>query len=208
VMATNSNIVNSIKVNSNGQQIAVRRGQPQVKFVDVNGSFNMINTGSIDVPGITNITQGVGVSQRTGDTIFYKELFINYNITMANADNFNVSRVIIFQWHPNTTLVIPVPADILQSVTVYSMYDWQLSNQYKILYDKVHFMTGAANAPTTGSSQGYFGSIDLSRVVRRAEFSPGVVGGSEQLFILLISDSAVIPFPLFNVITRLTYSEE
>jgi len=127
---------------------------------------------------------------------------------MANADNFNVSRVIIFQWHPNTSLGAPIVADILQTVTVYGMYDWQMSNQFTILYDKVHFMTGAANAPTTGSSQGYFGKIDLSRVRNRAEFSGAITSGSEQLFILIISDSAVIPFPLFNVNTRLTYSEE
>jgi len=133
---------------------------------------------------------------------------MNYDITMANTDVFNLARVIVFQWHPNSSLVAPVVADILQTTTVYSMYNWQLSAQFKILYDTVHFLSGAANAPTVGSNQGYFGSVNLRRAVKKVEFSPGATFGANELYILVISDSSVIPFPLFNVITRITYSEE
>jgi hypothetical protein len=201
-------MINCMKINSNGQQTAVRRGTPQVKFVDNPQSVAVSNIGTILAPGITNVTQGVGVSQRTGDTLFYKELFLNYNAVAINADIFSSLRVIVFQWKPNTSLVIPTVTDILQTANIFSMYDWQFSSQYIIIYDKIHNFAGVAAAPSSSGNQSYFGKIDLSRAGKRVEFSPGAVSASNELFILVISDSVAVPFPQFTCISRITYSEE
>jgi len=199
--------VNTHKVSSNGQQIAIRRGQPQIKFVDVNYSVVAASTGTV-LNGITNVSQGVGVSQRTGDTIYLKRLYINYSVNAANSDIFSTFRIIIFQWHPNSALVAPTVNDILQTTNLYSLYDWQFSSQYTILYDMVHSLSGTAATPCTSSNQAFFGEIGIGQAQKRAEFSPALSTGSEQFFIIVISDSAVAPFPSFNATTRLTYSEE
>jgi len=207
-LMTTCEMINCMKINSNGQQTAVRRGMPQVKFVDVAQSVAVSNIGTILAPSMTNVSQGVGVSQRTGDTLFNKELFLNYNCVAINADIFSSLRVIVFQWKPNTSLVVPTVTDILQTANIFSMYDWQFSSQYTILYDKIHNFAGVPAAPSSSGNQSYFGKIDISRASRRVEFSPGAVSASNELFILVISDSVAIPFPQFTCISRLTYSEE
>jgi len=205
-MATN--MINCMNVMENGQQTAVSRGQPQVKFVDTNNTVSIFSTGSILAPGLTNIGQGVGVSQRTGDTVFYKKLFLNYTIDAQNSDIFSNGRVIVFQWKPNTTLLAPTVADILQTTSMYSMYDWQNSNQYIIIYDKIHSLAGLATAPSASGNQNFFGSISLSKALKRVEFTTAAAGGSNQLFLLIIGDSVLAPFPTFTYQTRITYSQE
>lgn len=197
---------NSLVVKADGLQPLMERGDPQVKFVDVQYNVSVSNIGTI-LSGICNIPQGITVNQRTGDTVFWKSLYINYSVNTQNVDVFNLLRVIVFQWRPNTLLNVPVVTDILQITSVYSMYDWQFSNQFTVLYDKVHFMSGTAAAPDAAGNQGYFGQIKLKGPAR-ADFAQGIAGGSNQYFILVISDSVAIPFPVFVAVTRITYSEE
>jgi len=204
-MKTNCGMINSVKVLSNGRQDKGKKGAPQVKFNDI--AYSVSPTASGTVLGGIPITQGVTVNQRTGDTIFWKHLYINYTMAAANSDVISTARVIIFQWHPNSALVAPIVGDILQVASVYSMYDWQFSNQYHILYDMVHILSGLTTAPTSSSNQGYFGAIDLSTAILRSEFSTAAGNGSEQFYVLVISDSTVAPSPSFNAIFRVTYTE-
>jgi hypothetical protein len=204
---TQINVVNTCKVNGNGQQTARSRGQPQIKFVDVSQVVNVSSTGTV-LSGLTAITQGVGVSQRTGDTIFMKSFFMNYAINAANSDIFTTARVVIFQWIPNSSIAVPLYSDIFQTPDIYAMYDWQFANQYRILYDKIHFLSGTGTNPTTASNQGFFGELNISTLNRKVEFSQASAFGSNELYCLVISDSAIIPFPLLNIRTRITYSEE
>jgi len=203
---SSNQMINSILVKKDGQQPSLQRGMPTVKFVDIGQTVNVTSTGAV-LSGLCPITQGVGVSQRTGDTVFWKDIFINYSISSENADIFNLARVILFQWHPNSGLAVPIVTDILQTNLVYSMYDWQFSSQFKILYDKVHVMAGTGTNPTPSGNQGYFGSIPITGP-HRAEFSAGSALGAEQFYILAISDSVAIPFPTLSIQSRVTYSEE
>jgi len=205
-MNTNT-IINVEDIKSNGAQRPLGRGKPQVKFQDVNYAVSAISIGTV-LAGICNIPQGITVNQRTGDTVFWKELYVNYELATQNADIYNTSRVIIFQWHPNSALTVPVVTDILQVASVQSMYDWQYSNLFTILHDKVYFQSGTASNPTASGNVGYFGPISLKKAVKRAEFANGAAQGSQQFYILLISDSSVAPFPTFSATTRITYSQE
>lgn len=202
------NVVNSAVITSDGHQPVMTRGEPPIKFVDVTtAGASPSATGSI-LAGFCNITQGPGVSQRTGDTIFYRNCYINYILYTTNSDVTTSTRVIIFQWHPNSNLVVPIVSDILQTASIYSMYDWQYSNQYTILYDRIHFASGTATAPCDSSAQGYFGGINIGKAVQRAEFAPASALGSEQLYCLVISDSAIAPFPVFSITSRVVYTDE
>jgi len=69
-------------------------------------------------------------------------------------------------------------------------------------------MSGSATNPTATSAMGYFGEVPLKKTRKRCEFSPGAATGSEQLYILAISDSALPPFPILSLNTRITYKEE
>jgi hypothetical protein len=201
------NMINSIVVTSDGYQKPVNRGKKLAKFVDVLYSVNVNSVGNV-LNGICPVAQGITVNQRTGDTVFWRSLHINYTISTQNADIFNTARVVIFQWHPNTLLVAPVVTDILQTASLLSMYDWQFSNQFTILYDRVHIMSGSAGSPSDSGNQGYYGIVPFTKGFRPDSlYNPGMVNGSEQLFILVISDSLVAPFPIFNATTRVIYDD-
>jgi len=201
-------MINSIVVQKNGQQKPVARGKSMMKFIDIGQSFNIPATGGI-INAFMPIAQGFTVNQRTGDTVFLNQLVVNYTVSTENADVFNTSRIIIFQWHPNSILAIPVVTDILQTTIVYSMYDWQFSNQYTILYDRVHVHAGIAGSPCDSGNQGYFGPIPFVRNVKvKAEFAQASTSGSEQFFMLAISDSVIAPFPVLNVQSRVIYSDD
>jgi len=202
----NVNNVNSCRVNSNGYQIAIRRGKPQAKFDDLTSTSAVTSTGTI-LPGICNIAQGIGVTQRTGDTVYWEQLFLNYTINAQNSDVFSNCRVIVFQWHPSSAIAVPLVTDILQTASIYSQYDWQFSNQYAIIFDRVHFLSGTSTAPTVGGNQGFFGEIPLSDTVRKGEYAPAVTTGSQQYYILVISDSVIAPFPNYTGTTRIVYTQ-
>jgi hypothetical protein len=201
-------VINHVDIRGNGRQTRKRiPGIPDNKYVDIAQSGSISASGSI-LGGITNISQGISVSQRIGDSILCEKLFMNYTINAQNSDIFSNCRIIVFQWHPNDTLAAPLVTSVLQSANIYSMYNWQLSNQYVICYDTIHFMSGLATAPSDSGNQGYFGTVNLSKIQKRVEFTAASTAGSNELFILAISDSVLAPFPLLNILTRLIYSED
>lgn len=203
------NMVNSIMVKGNGYQKPLSQGRTITKFVDLAQVGVSISSIGAILPGICPITQGIGASQRTGDTVFWRNIYINYTLVTQNADVFSTARIILFQWHPNSTIIAPTVQDVLQTANNLSMYDWQFSNQFAILYDRVHIQSGTASVPADSGNQGYFGSINFSKgTALKALYSPGVITGSEQFYLLVISDSLIAPFPTFNAITRVVYSNE
>lgn len=202
-----ANMMNSIVVESNGYQKSKTQGKSAAHFIDTINTINVSTVGTI--VALCPIAQGVTVNQRTGDTVDWRSLHINYDVVTQNADIVNNTRVILFQWHVNTILAAPVMTDILQTVSVYSMYDWQFSNQYTILYDRVHLQSGIATAPASSGNQGYFGQIPFRKGCKlQGQFNPALNSGSHQFYLLVISDSLIAPFPLLNVTTRVVFSED
>jgi len=194
---------------SNGRQPQKTRGEKSDKAYDASGAGqNVVITGTFSP--CFGPTQGVAFNQRIGDTIFFNKMWLNYTINAANTDVLSSARIILFQWHPNSGLVAPTVATILMlvSLNVLSMYDWQYSNQFTILYDRMHSFAGTATNPTASSNQCVSVQIPLGKARKRAEFVAGSANGSEQIYILFISDSAVIPYPVLNWVSRITFTDE
>jgi len=202
------NDLNSVKIGSNGQQPKKSRGEPATKVYDVTSFSGSVST----VPSVTAVSNwpnGTGVNQRTGDCSFFRKMFLNYGIATQNADIYSTVRVMVVQWHPNTSLVVCAASSVLQNATnIFSMYDWNLSSQFTVLYDRIHFLSGLATAPTNSGYQGFSGEIDLSRGRKRIEFANGLTTGSEQIFIILLSDSSIAPYPVLTGWSRITFCDE
>jgi len=194
-----------VKIQGNGSQIRPKKGQGRERFFDVSSALIANSSGSL--LKLTSVPQGVGVNQRTGDTIIYKRFYMNYTLATNNSDLFNTSRIIIFQWHPNDALLVPLVTDVLQTANLYSMYNFQFSNQYTIIFDHVYFMSGLTTAPTVSGNIGFFGSVSLRPCKLQVEFAPAATTSSNALYLLDISDSALAPFPSGNVVTRIIFIE-
>lgn len=204
MLNTQANI-NSCRVIGNGEQ---RKGKQKEKFTDMNGTLSVTSVGTI-TPLTGNITVGSGVRQRTGDTVRLLRAYLNFTIEAINADVFSSTRIIIFQWVPSTTLTgPPLVAEILQSALINAMYNFQLSSQYRILYDTVFSQAGITAAPASSGNQNYFGPVSVASALKQLEFEEGVVTGTNQLFMLSISDSLIAPFPIQTWLSRVIYTED
>jgi hypothetical protein len=200
---------NSIRIGANGYLNRPKAGAPKLKLFDSTASTQNASTTATLVP-LSGPAQGTAVNQRTGDTVrLCDRLVLNYTTSSQNADVFNTVRVIVFQWIPNTALTVPTAASILQNANnILSPYDFQNSNQYRILYDAVHLMSGTAAGPTSAGNQGFYGELSLSRALKLLEFATGAVTGSNQLYLMFLSDSALLPFPLMNYWVRVFFYDQ
>jgi len=185
------------------------KGGPVVKFFD-NSLFNATIGTIPTVQGLYAPAQGAQVTQRVGDVAFLHKMYLTYTCNAANTDVFSALRVILFQWRPNNGLIAPVATDILQITAdgIYAMYDWNFSDQYRILYDKLHTFAGTATNPATSCNQCVSQSISLASAFKKVNFSIGAVTCSNSIYFLAVSDSLVLPFPNLLLKSRITFEEE
>jgi hypothetical protein len=177
----------------------------ELKYIDVAASpTNVTTTGTIGA--LVNIGQGSAQGSRIGDELTMNKLLWNVNITAANSDVYSHARAILFQWHPNVSLISPTVAAILElpTATFLSALNWENRDQYTVLWDHSWSLTGTATVPCDKSDQVAFTTIVPKR--KKVIFEKGsTAGGSNIIFLMFISDSAAAPFPTIQWYARLEY---
>jgi len=172
-------------------------------------TFSAANAGSgATLVTVSAIPQGVAQGDRVGDQINFHDFTFNFQIVQINADLYSNFRIMFFQWKVNTGLQTPTLADILQNTSaigLYSMTNWPLRDQFNILYDEIHGMSGSTTSLTSQSDNAWINLKLSRRPKRRVIFNAGATSGSNQIYLLVISDSAIAPFPQYNLATRYFY---
>jgi len=182
----------------------------EVKYFDVLSLANSIGAGSTLFP-LCQVPQGATQSERVGDFILPRKLLFNFTLYTVNSDIVTTLRMIFFRWVPSTGLSVPVVADILQSPAasnVLSHFNFNLQDNYEILLDWQIDQAGVPAAPTVTSNIGRTGmSIKLGSK-REIEFALGSSSGmTNQIYLMMLSDSSVTPFPILNFSTRLYFED-
>lgn len=180
-----------------------------LKYVDTNilAQNSAITVGVQDL--ISAISQGVGQGQRVGDTVRLQRMEFRYNVTSANADIFNIVRFAFFVWNPNTGSTVPTGASIFSSTTTQGMYtpfNYEQRREYAVLLELYFNMTGTAASPCDNSQ--YMQSRTLNLQGRKAQYNLGVTTGTGHLYFTNYSDSAIAPFPVYNLVTRIWYYDD
>ncbi len=180
----------------------------RTKYYDANVAGSMIATPSYNQ--LTTIPQGYSQSERIGDVVFVKAIAFRFEVTTANADIFNLARIIIFSWVPNTASLTPGTSSVLEdyvSQGVQSFYNYESRQDVKVQYDKVLRMSGTSSAPTVASIQEYSGMLVHPGKGSIIQFNPGAITGTRTYYTLVISDSAVTPYPQINGWFRVYYTD-
>jgi hypothetical protein len=177
-----------------------------IKYLD-SGLLNQNVTAGGAVNALVNIPQGDTQSQRVSDVIFMSKMELTFSLEMANADIYATSRLIVFQWFPNT---LPVVASVLESpgsLFCYSNYNFQTQDLYSIHFDSMYHQSGTATAPTESTNVGKKQMrVRIGR--KKVEYAlASTTVMTNQLWLLYISDSAVIPYPVINWVSRIFYAE-
>lgn len=179
-----------------------------------------------EVTGISAVPQGDTDTDRDGDRLkLASTLYFRYEIRLQSGslgDNTNIVRVMVFQWRPNTT---PQVADILNNGPAsggagpdyLSALQHDTRMNYKILYDRTHFLAGNGYIDTvTNLINAPYGccskvvrspTISLKNVNHQIQFQSGGLVGNNKLYTLTISDSSVVPHPTVVIGIKFLYTD-
>lgn len=171
--------------------------------------YDKLATANVDASGslirLTEVPIGQTDSSRIGDKLTMRAF--QFKLQFGIADTYNMLRVILFQWYPNTTLSPPAGNDILIGTlglltSFMSMYTHDYLNQFHILYDKMMYVDSARNHQQTIVKK-----INLKYAKKVINFTAGSIEGSNHLYLLLVSDSTAASHPGFNLESRVWYDD-
>lgn len=173
------------------------------KFVTTDGADNPWTTRQIHK--LTMPTVGTGdAGNRIGDRIRLTSIDMRY--TLIHSDGTNFTRLIFFQWKPDANNYAPQVGDILPTgisdMNVPVKHDLAKGGQLNVLYDKVHAQS------ETGSTAAIFRKKFFTRGFGRdVQFTNGATTGTNQLYLLTVSDSAAAPHPTLDYRFRVNYTD-
>jgi len=204
----------------------VRKGSPKVskatktyvkKALTANKETNYLqvdsgSTGiSYDTPLLVHlsaIAQGAGTSLRDGDRI--QPIKLEYRFQVVHSAITEISRVILFQWKPDTAIEVPTLAKLLEvsgtNFSVYSPYVQDSVERAKFQVLKDYTFTGAGVATTAPT---FWRSIKVSKFLNKfINYNDGATTGKSQLYIIGFSNLASASVePVFNRLATLHWKD-
>lgn len=150
---------------------------------------------------IPAISQGTGDSNRIGDTILIKGIYMRYALTVA--DNTNYVRMIAFQWKGNS---VPTITSVLSGVapTFLSHYNKDTEGLYTILFDKTHTLILGDYRPCSV----HYKKVFLKYCRKKLQYVSGTnTQVNDTINVLCISDSTTSTHPLIEFNIRWYYQD-
>lgn len=161
------------------------------------------NVGSLS-GAITAIAQGGTVNQREADRAMLTEVELRYSFIASDATQ--TMRIIVFQWKSDNSADPPIVADILDLASATgTLANYNLSaesNKFKILADRSVAMTLAGDAARIGRIR-IFGK----KLTKSLKFNAGATTHDNGVYVLVISDSAVVAHPTYSWESVIRYTD-
>jgi len=154
------------------------------------------------------IAQGYSQNQRVADTIWIQSVDYAYHVTTANADIINTARILLIMWKEDDTYSIPADIKVFNNFSnanTLSFLNFEQRESYHVWYDAKLNLSGTATNPTSYSQHFITGAV---RKNSRIDYHPGVVTGTNKIFLVYFSDSAALPFPELYINLRVWYYDE
>lgn len=174
----------------------------EVKYYNkLTGATTVNFSGSLYL--LSDIPQGITDGDRDGDQCHLSSINVRaeWNVG-SNLTIFNLVRFIVFQWHPQTT---PTIGQILTgtgaAIAPLNPYTRDTRSMFRILYDKTGVVSNA-----NGAASIHYKLTLTKRFNRKLQYQGGTTVGSNQIYILVISDGTT-PYPQFSWYSQLLYSD-
>lgn len=157
--------------------------------------YDLIGAGS----GYAGIQQGVSINDRTGDSIKLHRMVARGIIKRSNAASIETVRMIIFKGKSEEGASY-VPADILDSIDVYSNKNEQNRYNSKFLYDEIFVLDDVKSQ---------YHEIKLNMELNwDTQFEPGIPSVSNQgVWMLLLSSASAGNQPSWEATFRTSYTD-
>lgn len=169
-------------------------------------TFNASQSSTPTINPLTDIGQGTTDQQREGDQLTIRSIEVNWSwngSSLTTPDQSNIGRIIVFQWFPAT---VPSAANILADLTpayvTLSPYNHDSRFQFKILLDKKSPIS--LNGPSVTYNRRYI----KGGMKRKIQYIAGSsVVAANMIYVLMVSDSGVIPDPIGTYAIKVNYSD-
>nr|DAD57311.1 MAG TPA: capsid protein [Cressdnaviricota sp.] len=171
------------------------------------GTVSTSTTGSVTL--MSGVQQGLTVGGRIGEVISPKSLAVRIvTASLGNVADYTSLRCIIFQDRQIRTSTLPTISDLLENVSTLSCLNHAGLNasRFNILIDHLFLLN--QNTPTVGidgSRSSLFKTFKLSGKICYTNPTTGTEKGN--IYVALLSDSATINAPAFNIYSRLLYED-
>lgn len=171
------------------------------KYAIVHASYSVSTAAG--VYSLSNTSQGASGGGHIGDECRLRSIEFRWEAIVG--DTFNVIRCVVFVWKPNMALTgTPADTDILKTVTppnqITSCYEEDGEDMYRILADfNVCMVTGGDNQVKTGK---FSRKLNLKQ-----DYTTSTSNCSNNIFVLLISDSGAVAHPTFNFTSRIAFTD-
>lgn len=176
--------------------------------------FNYVPGAGVPYTGqmqpVTVIPQGTTDSDRSGDQIALRSIEIQWGwyidgSVIPSTELTNIVRIIVFQWIPDT---VPVRDNILSigvttppSLYPHAPYNHDKRFQFRILYDKKQHLSYYGPAVAIGRKR-------ITRFPqRKIQFQSGTTVGTNQIYVLYLSDSGATPNPTMSSSVKVNYQD-
>lgn len=168
--------------------------------------------------GIARGLQNTATSyqEREKDEITAKSLQIKFEMIVSNsvpADNYNIMRIIVFRYQGNGQ---PTVANILDGRTISTLTnsfyttnvsDTNYNNSYKIMFDRRYVLTYTGGATDTENPRVFSLRYKWPKGLDiHYDGSSASAVSAGNLYVLAVSDSALIGHPTLTIASRLRYS--
>lgn len=173
-----------------------------------------VNTASVGTAGfvydLTTASQGISDSARIGDQSTIRSINVRYqvnNSTGTGSDSFNVIRVMIVQWYPDT---VPTLSDVMLLTSsgylnVHSPYNHDKRFMFKVLHDRT--LTVSANGYNIDYTK-ISGNVMITNGFRRKlQVQGGSTVGNNKIYVVSVADSSVSPDPTLGFVSKINFSD-
>jgi len=149
----------------------------ELKINDSPQSTLISNTGTAAL--INFPAQGLAFNQRVADRLRIAHLELNFQINLVGAVN-DFCRVLIVQ-ERGLTAAAPTAAGLLQAVTTYAPYLYNMQSLYHVLFDGLYSM------PAQGDTAVHQVRTTVVPVIREIQFTPATTTAySGQIYVFLL----------------------
>lgn len=167
--------------------------QDETKFFDANTTVaQQYGSGAgVITAQVSATAQGIAANQRIGDQIVPQRYEIKMQLFNQNTNPVSTTRVIIFQFRPNS---VPTLASVLDNgpsgaPDINSPLNFDLRATYKVIWDKRFNMTGGVSS----SNQALTISKNINLVkkgVAKVNFNAAATTGDHQIWAIILGSNA------------------
>lgn len=195
------NAVLSKNIKDNIKRAIKKEIAPEIKYHStqvLQADNRLVTNGTVSIiDDLCAVGQDITDSKRLGDDIKIKSLEVKLSLESLDTHKSGSVRVLIFQWHSDSTYMLPTPAYIYMSsvsgtIDALSFFneDIKTAQGITVLYDRLIPISPAGLFDNGGDQISKSIKVPLKWAKKNVKFTNGATTGRDHIFMIINADRA------------------